>query len=622
MSKVIILMGVSGSGKTTIGKLLSEQIDIPFFDADNFHPKSNIEKMSNGNSLNDEDRFPWLKVLHKKILDEKQRKGIILSCSALKESYREILTSGIENVHWFYLKGDFQLIKSRLESREDHFMKSDLLQSQFDCLETPNYGTTIGISKEPTQIIEIIKSTMELSSFGIVGLGVMGKSLAINMLNKNITLSVYNRETSEEQGIVKRFLEEQSHKEVRGFTEIENFVMSLAKPRKILMMVKAGDVTDTVIESLLPFLEAGDILIDGGNSHYKNTARRELYVKEKGISFIGMGVSGGEEGALKGPSLMPGGTIESYKHVSEFLETIAAKDEEGKSCCNFIGPSGAGHFVKMVHNGIEYGDMQLLAELYDVLSKFMDYQEISNVFFNWNKGDLGSYLLEITAKILKEKDGSEYVLDQILDKAGNKGTGSWSSVAALQLGIPTTIKTAAVNARYTSSYKEERKRLSVFNTSEREYESIEIDVLAQAYDFARTVNLHQGLQLIKIASESYNWNLNLGEICRVWSNGCIIKSEKIKEYSKVLQNVDTLLEEERIVLQLYKNEKAITKVIAYALTYRIQIPCFYEAYNYWIAMTTEKSSANLIQAQRDFFGAHRFQKVNADTEEFVHYNWS
>ncbi len=501
-------------------------------------------------------------------------------------------------------------------------MRSDLLQSQFDSLEIPSYATAINIDKKTKKIVKKIMNTLNASSFGILGLGVMGKSLALNLLSNDFSISVYNRETIDEQGIVSQFVTHAGSEKLVGFTDLQNFVESIQRPRKILMMVKAGKVTDTIIENILPYLEKGDILIDGGNSHYKNTERRETLLKEKKINFIGLGVSGGEEGALKGPSLMPGGNKKSYKKIAGFLEKIAAKDDKGNSCCRYIGPSGAGHFVKMVHNGIEYGDMQLLAELYDVLSKSKDYNGISEVFSKWNQGSQASYLLEITAKILKEKENDTYLLDCILDKAGNKGTGSWSSIAALQLGIPTTLKTAAVNARYTSSFKEDRVKLASYRKEENEYELIAVNVLEQAYNFARTINLHQGLQLIKTASNEYNWDLNLSEICRIWSNGCIIKSEKIKNYSRLLKEVETILDEESIVLELYKNEKVITEVIAYALKHRIQVPCFYEAYNYWIAMTTEKSSANLIQAQRDFFGAHRFQRVDANIKESFHHNWS
>lgn len=462
---------------------------------------------------------------------------------------------------------------------------------------------------------------MSTSSFGIFGLGVMGKSLALNVLSKEISLSVYNRDTDEEKNIVNTFINDNRSKPVLGFTEIKDFVNSLQKPRKILIMVKAGKVVDAVIESLLPHLNRGDIIIDGGNSHYIDTNERNKRLKKREINFLGLGVSGGEEGALKGPSLMPGGNKKSYDLVANILEEIAAKDDQGKPCCNYIGDAGAGHFVKMVHNGIEYADMQLLAELYAILSDTIEYSQISKLFSEWNRGELSSYLLDITAKILNEKEGEKYVLDEILDKAGNKGTGSWSSKSALDLGVPTTMKTAAVYARYISSFKEKRIQLSNYTSNKEKKNNVDLIALKEAYDFAQTINLQQGLQLIKAASNEYEWNLNLSEICRIWSNGCIIKSERIKEYSILCKKNDDLFDNASITNQLKKQEESIISIISYALKGRTHIPCLYQAYSYWIAMTTEYSSANLIQAQRDFFGAHTFQKVGDTTRKSFHYNW-
>lgn len=464
---------------------------------------------------------------------------------------------------------------------------------------------------------------MNKKAFGIIGLGVMGKSLALNILDHMFSLSVYNRTGENEENVISDFIAENTTKNVVGFTKLPEFVASLSQPRKILIMVKAGEVVDAVINQLLPLLSENDSIIDGGNSHFKDTFRRLEFVKKQGIHFFGLGISGGEEGARKGPSLMPGGTKENYNEISEVLEAIAAKDVHGKPCCSYIGPEGAGHFVKMIHNGMEYADMQLLAEMYGLLSVTLSNEEIAAIFEEWDRGILSSYLLGITAKILKTKEQQTYVLDTILDRAGNKGTGSWSSAIALELGIPTSIKTAAVFARYTSSFKEQRTLLSTrVKNKNRACKPVDIEGLKEAYDFARTLNLQQGLQLLQQASNKYNWELNLSEICRVWTNGCIIKSAKIVRYVAKLKTITNLFEDSEVIAALEKQELSVQKIIEYGLVQRVQVPCFYESYNYWLAMTTAKSTANLIQAQRDYFGAHGFQRVDSTSEESFHFNWS
>ncbi len=458
---------------------------------------------------------------------------------------------------------------------------------------------------------------------GIIGLGVMGKNLALNALDKRISLAVYNRSTENEKRVVADFMKENSSKDVLGFSELNDFVNALTTPRKILIMVMSGEVVDQVINQLRPLLSENDVIIDGGNSHFKDSQRRLTSLKSYGIHFYGLGVSGGEEGARNGPSLMLGGTKEMQEEITTLLGRMAAKDIHGKPCCSYLGPEGAGHFVKMVHNGIEYADMQLLAELYGLLLETHSYEEIAAVFDDWNQGPLSSYLLEITASILKTKIDEEYVLDTILDTAGNKGTGSWSSSISLELGIPSTIKTAAVFARYTSSFKAKRVRLSnQVHVTAAQQEKVDMTALKEAYDFARTLNLQQGLQLIQAASTEYDWNLKLSEICRVWTNGCIIKSAKIEAYVEKFKTVTCLLDDTDIVSTLSKKEPAIQKVLRHALQHRKQVPCFYESYNYWIAMTTERATANLIQAQRDFFGAHTFQRIDRLESESFHFNWS
>jgi 6-phosphogluconate dehydrogenase len=624
MQSTYIIMGVSGCGKTTIAQKLSEKTGIPFVDADDFHPAENIEKMSKGIPLTDEDRNPWLQQLNTFLQKKSRLNGVILACSALKERYRVMLSKNV-SVNWIYLQGDFETISSRLKNRSNHFMDSDLLQSQFDTLEEPAYGTHISIEQHPETIVQSIlnTSTNMRNLFGIVGLGVMGKSLALNAAENGIKTSVYNRTSEGEEFIVENFLAENKDFNLSGFTELEGFVHSLVKPRKILMMVKAGIVVDKVIESIIPHLSTGDILIDGGNSHFPDTQRRFQALKEKGIHFIGMGVSGGESGARTGPSMMPGGAHESYTKVAEILKVLAAKDKNGHSCCAYIGQAGAGHFVKMIHNGMEYGEMQLIAEVFHLLSKTKSYDEISKIFMEWNQGEHQSFLLETTITILKEKDDNGYLLDQILDKSGSKGTGSWSIHTALDLGNAPSVMTAALFERHISSLKSDReeysKRLSINKDSSQ---AIDIKALKQAFLFAKTINLQQGFDVIQSASDEYQWNINLSEVARIWSNGCIIKSAQMEEISETFKRVSNVLEDSSTFEQLLRNEKATQKIIAYAGKHRIPCSCLSNAFNYWISITTETLPANLIQAQRDFFGAHTFQKVGDSTGKYYHHQWN
>ena len=620
-------MGVSGCGKTTIGQGLAKQLGLPYFDADDFHSPSNIEKMKQAIPLNDNDRMPWLIHLSNKIEEWDGQGGAVLSCSALKEFYRQLLASKSNNVTWVYLKGTFELILSRLNQREGHYMKSTLLTSQFETLEEPDYGIHMNINDTPEHIISGIISKLNpigKSELGVIGLGVMGKSLSLNIAEKGFKISVYNRSEGDEAHIVPEFLKQnESNKNISGFTDLKAFVESLEQPRKLLMMVKAGTVVDSVIAQLLPLLSENDILIDGGNSHFKDTQCRFETLKKHKMYFIGCGISGGEEGARKGPSLMPGGTLDSYQKVSPILEAIAAKDIEGKSCCTYIGTDGSGHFIKMVHNGMEYAEMQLLAELYGLMSHSMDNEEIANLFSNWNKIDLSSYLLEITIDILRKKENGHYLLDHILDKAENKGTGSWSSKTALDLGMPTTMMASAVFARYVSSFKDTRTQLSKqLQHATPVNSALDLKVLEHAYRFARMVNHHQGFELMQQASKTYNWHLNLSEIARIWTNGCIIRSQFMQDCIVYLKENHTLISHPHIFKKLEASEISIGETIRSAIANRIPMDAFWASYNYWISMTTKQSPANLIQAQRDYFGAHTYQRTDRPLNEFFHANWN
>lgn len=460
------------------------------------------------------------------------------------------------------------------------------------------------------------------SEFGVFGLGVMGSSISLNIADKGYKLSVFNRADGGEEAVVSNFLSKNPDKDIQGFTDLELFIQSLERPRKILIMIKAGPTVDLVLNQLLPLLDRGDIIIDGGNSHYINTQKRFDLAQTYGVEFIGAGISGGEEGARKGPSIMPGGKKESYKLVSGILEAIAARDDFGKTCCTYIGPEGSGHFIKMVHNGIEYVEMQLLAEMYALLASTLDNEEIATIFERWNNTRQSSYLLEITIAILRKKEGERYLLDLILDKAGNKGTGSWSSKAAFDLGIPNTMMSSAVFARYISSFKKQREKLSK-SIQSGTVKKVDPDMvsLEKAYEFARIMNHQQGFKLMRMASNTYSWDLNFSDIARIWTNGCIIKSELMTTLHHEFQSRTDLFDMPDMLDRLVRNESAICETLGVALEQRVALHCFSAAYNYWVDMTTERLSANLLQAQRDFFGAHTYQRIDAPESSFFHSQW-
>jgi len=525
MKKVIFIMGVSGCGKSTIGKLLAQELDIPFFDGDDFHPEANIKKMSNGQPLNDDDRQGWLETLNNLAKKQLTKNSCVIVCSALKQKYRDTLSLNIKTeTKWVYLSGSFDQIFERLNSRDNHFMPSELLKSQFDTLEEPKDALRVDIGLTPENIIKTIKhELMNTSEFGLFGLGVMGKSLCRNLANNGFKIAMFNRHVDGvEVDVAKNFKANYPElSEASAFDDISAFVTSLQTPRKIMLMVNAGKTIDFVIEDLLPHLSENDILIDGGNSNYLKTKERCDYLKTKGIHFIGTGVSGGEEGALKGPSIMPSGDLEAYNSIRPFLEKISAKDKNNLPCCTYVGPEGSGHFIKMVHNGVEYVEMQLLAEVVTILeASGQNLDQIADVLDTW-KTTANSYLLEITIDILRKKEGDDYLVKKILDKAGNKGTGNWTTIASAELGVPSTLIASALFARYTSFYKDERIQLNTnFKTEITSDLNLSVVEVLEAYQFARIINHYQGFKLINEASNKFSWDLNLSEIARIWTNRC------------------------------------------------------------------------------------------------------
>lgn len=620
-------MGVSGSGKTTIGLQLSKNTGFPFYDADDFHPKANVDKMASGHPLNDDDRKPWLQLL-KDHFDKNKDKDIILACSALKEKYRTFLSEGNYSVQWIYLKGSFETIHMRMKMRAQHYMPAELLQSQFDALEAPSYGWHINIENPipeiNKQLVSKIKNNIMLTDFGVIGLGVMGKSISLNIADHNTTLSVYNRAAEGEEKVVDDFLKQTvSDHQILGFTDLKSFVDSIKQPRKILMMIKAGPVVDIVINNIIPFLGSGDMLIDGGNSHYEDTIRREKLFQEKNLNFVGAGVSGGEEGARKGPSIMVGGNPDAYKLLSPILEPIAARSFDGKSCCGYVGENGAGHFVKMVHNGIEYVEMQLLAELYQLLKANYSYSEIADIFEKWNDGELSSYLLEITIDILRHQTDGQPTLDIILDKAGNKGTGSWSVKAGFDVGTVNTMMSAAVFARYISTFKSLRQNIaSKFNNSTPTNSSINLSQLQSAYQIARILNHMQGFDLIANAAKKYNWQIDLSNLARIWTNGCIIRSTLMENCVRYFNNTATLFDNSDLLTQVNENLPYLKMLIKNGIDMEFSMPAFNAAFNYWCALKSAHLPANLIQAQRDYFGAHTYRRNDKPENEIYHTLWT
>jgi 6-phosphogluconate dehydrogenase len=467
------------------------------------------------------------------------------------------------------------------------------------------------------------------ADIGMVGLAVMGENLVKNMLGKGYTVAVFNRETD----VVRKFTEKTKGEKVIGTFSYKELVDSLKKPRKVMLMIRAGKPVDEVIENLIPYLEEGDIIIDGGNSHFPDTIGRTQYLESKGLLFVGTGVSGGEEGALKGPSMMPGGSEKAWESVKDIFQSISAK-VNGQPCCEWIGENGAGHFVKMVHNGIEYGDMQLICETYHFMKEYLGLSndEMHKIFADWNESELKSYLIEITSNILAVKDtDGQPLVDKILDAAGQKGTGKWTVISSMDEGVPLSLIAEAVYARCLSSIKEERvraakeyqdiKKVEIFKGDKAEF----IQDLKKALYASKIISYAQGFALMRTAARTYNWNLNYGGIAMTWRGGCIIRSaflEKIKQAYEKNPELENLLLDDYFMSTVKSSIDSLRKVVATAALNRIPMPGMSSALSYFDGYTAHTLPANLLQAQRDYFGAHTYERIDAPKGQFFHTNWT
>ena len=468
---------------------------------------------------------------------------------------------------------------------------------------------------------------MDKAQFGLIGLAVMGENLVLNIERNGYSVAVYNRTSSRTEAFAEGGAK---GKNIKAYYSLEDFVAGLERPRKVMIMVKAGKPVDAVIDQLVPLLDKGDIIIDGGNSHFPDTERRAVDLEAKGLNFVGTGVSGGEEGALKGPAIMPGGPEEAYKYVKDIFEKISAK-VDGEPCVTHLGPRGAGHYVKMVHNGIEYGDMQLICEAYDILNRMLGLsaEEFHEIFTEWNNGELSSYLIEITARIFTKHDpeNGKPIVDLILDTAGQKGTGKWTSQSALDLGVPLHTINSAVASRIISAFKDERVAASktINGPQPKKYDGdpkVLIDAVRQALYASKICSYAQGMALLRWASKEYDYNLNYQECARIWRGGCIIRAAFLDLIRKAYDGnneLPNLLMDDFFRQEVEKRQDAWRMVVSTAVMNGIPAYAFSASLAYFDAYRSERLPANLLQAQRDFFGAHTYKRI--DKEGIFHTEW-
>lgn len=618
----LIVMGVSGSGKTTIGRQLAGKLGWPFYDGDDYHTPANVTKMAAGISLDDVDRAGWLTTLSHLIAEKLDRgESGVIACSALKQAYRDTLRVNVEQVRFIFLRGSYKQIWERLENRKGHFMKAEMLRSQFDDLEEPDDAITIDVTVTPDKIVRSIMERLMDTDFslGIMGLGVMGRSLARNFERHGYKVVGYDPHPHLPDDFT-----------TATVTSPAALVASLTPPRIILMMIPAGAPVDAAIGSLKESLQAGDIIIDGGNSYFTDTERREHDLAAAGVNYIGMGVSGGESGALWGPSMMPGGARQAWDSVRPMLEAIAAKADDGEPCVTWIGPGGAGHYVKMVHNGIEYGDMELIAEIYDLLHRGagLSNNELADIFTRWNDGLLKSFLIEITVRVLRQVDAEtgQPLLDLIMDIAGQKGTGRWTSEIAMEVGTPTPTINTAVVMRLLSAAKDERVKVAKLLGGTQHYTGNVANLVNAAEEalFAAKLTAYaQGMDLLRMASDQYGWELDLAAIVRIWRAGCIIRAEVLNDIASAFKrrpDMRHLYLDDHFAAELIAKQAGWREVVKTGVSMGVPLPALAASLGYFDAYRSARLPANLIQAQRDLFGAHTYHRT--DRDGVFHTEWT
>ncbi|SUO95893.1 NADP-dependent phosphogluconate dehydrogenase [Suttonella ornithocola] len=638
----LVVMGVSGCGKTTLAENLSAALGLPYAEADDFHPQANIEKMQSGIPLNDDDRYPWLIALRDWMdAQAKQGKSSIISCSALKKSYRELLSQATGNIYFLHITGPEALHRERMLTRKGHFMPPALLRSQLDTLEpleNEENGIKIDLALTPSEQLDKgleaaygLSSHLQSQYIGLVGCGVMGAALAHNLVDKGNHVTVFDIDSNKAESTARYHPEHNNSGSIFVADSWQNLVDKLTPPRTILLVVPAGKATDAAIEALSPYLNKDDIIVDLGNAYYKDTQRREFALREKGIHFAGCGMSGGENGARHGPSLMFGGSEHAYRKAASYLRTIAARADDGRPCFAYVGTDGAGHYVKMVHNGIEYADMQLIAEAYSLMLRALNCPpiELAQYFQKWNQGVLSSYLMDITADILAHRDYTgKALVENIDDRAGQKGTGAWTTQNALEIGVSVNMIAEATFARNISMAEEMRQAAQMhFKQQSENLPSYPegytlVEDLEQALMGAKIIAYSQGFSQIQSAEKEYGWQINLAQLAAIWRKGCIIRAEFLTEVITAYRqqpDLPLLAADGHFSALLQRSLPAWRRVNCWAMQAGIPIPVLSAGLAFIDSLQTKTLPTTLIQAQRDYFGAHTYRRT--DNEGSFHTQW-